>query len=82
MKIKYNTSVYTDCGWRGAEVIAEAEAISSKRVRIVAVDDINGDGNTGWASVTGAQRQRYSCGGAAAREVGKIKNLSACVLIG
>jgi hypothetical protein len=37
--------------------------------------------HAGYASRTGANRQKYSVGGVAAREIGKIKNLSACEII-
>jgi hypothetical protein len=75
MIIKYNTSVFTPAGWRNEVVTAQAEAISPKRLRVVRVDDIGGNGSTGYASRTGAKRQAYSVGGVAKREIGAIKLL-------
>jgi hypothetical protein len=54
-------------------VTAQAEAISPKRLRVVAVLDIGGNGSTGYASRTGAKRQAYSVGGVAKREIGAVK---------
>ena len=75
MKIKYNTSVFTPAGWRNEVVTAQAEAISPKRLRVVRVDDIGGNGCTGYGSRTGAKRQAYHVGGVAKREVGAVKLL-------
>lgn len=73
MIIKYNTAVYTPAGWRAETVTARAEKLSDKRARVLEVLDVGGNGNTGWASRTGARRQQYSVGGVARREVGQIK---------
>jgi hypothetical protein len=75
MKIKYNTSVFTPAGWRDEVVTAQAEAISPKRLRVVSVEDIGGNGCTGYGSRTGAKRQAYHVGGVAKREVGAVKLL-------
>lgn len=75
MQIRYSTAVYTPAGWRSETVTAQAEAISPKRLRVVAVLDIGGNGSTGYASRTGAKRQQYSVGGIAKREVGAVKLL-------
>lgn len=75
MQIRYTTSVFTPAGWRSETVTAQAEAISPKRLRVVAVLDIGGNGSTGYASRTGAKRQQYSVGGIAKREVGAVKLL-------
>ena len=75
MQIKYNTAVFTPAGWRSEVVTAQAEAISPKRLRVVSVLDIGGNGSTGYASRTGAKRQAYSVGGVALREIGAIKLL-------
>jgi hypothetical protein len=75
MQIRYSTAVYTPAGWRSEVVTAQAEAISPKRLRVVAVMDIGGNGSTGYASRTGAKRQQYSVGGIAKREVGAVKLL-------
>jgi len=75
MQIRYSTSVFTPAGWRSEVVTAQAEAISPKRLRVVAVLDIGGNGSTGYGSRTGAKRQQYHVGGVAKREVGAIKLL-------
>ena len=75
MQIRYSTAVYTPAGWRSEVVTAQAEAISPKRLRVVAVMDIGGNGSTGYASRTGAKRQQYHVGGVAKREVGAVKLL-------
>ena len=75
MQIRYSTAVYTPAGWRSETVTAQAEAISPKRLRVVAVLDIGGNGSAGYASRTGAKRQQYSVGGIAKREVGAVKLL-------
>ena len=76
MTIQYNAAVMVDAGWRSVTITATAEKISEKRVKIITVDDIDGDGNTGYGSRTGAKRQQYHIGGIAVREEGKIKNIS------
>jgi hypothetical protein len=75
MIIKYNTSVFTPAGWRNEVVTAQAEAISPKRLRVVRVDDIGGNGSTGYGSRTGAKRQAYHVGDVAKREIGAVKLL-------
>jgi len=76
LTIKYNASVMVDAGWRSVEVTAIADKISEKRVSVTRVTDIDGLGNTGYGSRTGAKRQQYHIGGIAVREEGKIKNIS------
>ena len=76
--ITYTTSVHTPAGWRSETVTALAKLLSPKRAQVVEVTDIGGNGATGYASRTGAARQKYSVGGVAQREIGKIKILSAC----
>jgi hypothetical protein len=73
MKISYNTAVYTPAGWRSETITAEAEEISPKRLRVISVIDIGGNGASGYASRTGAKRQQYHVGGVAARERGAVK---------
>ena len=73
MKIIYNTAVYTPAGWRSETITAEAEEISPKRLRVISVIDIGGNGASGYASRTGAKRQQYHVGGVAARERGAVK---------
>lgn len=79
--IKYETSVFTEAGWRSETVTALAEKITEKRARVVEVLDIGNNGASGYASRTGAKRQTYSVGGVAQREVGKIKILSKCEVV-
>jgi hypothetical protein len=42
---------------------------------VVSVEDIGGNGCTGYGSRTGAKRQAYHVGGVAKREVGAVKLL-------
>ena len=79
--ITYTTAVYTPAGWRPETVTALATQLSPRRAEIIRVIDVGQNGNAGYASRTGANRQKYSVGGVAAREIGKIKNLSACEII-
>jgi len=81
MIIKYNTSVFTPAGWRSEEVTARVEPISAARARVVDVIDIGGNGNTGYASRTGAKRQQYSVGSVARREIGAVKLVSKAVVV-
>lgn len=76
LTVKYNIAVSCACGWRSEECTATAERISDKRIKIVDVIDIGGNGNTGYASRTGANRQKYCVGYFAENEIGKTKNLS------
>ena len=78
MIIKYTSSVKTAAGWRSELITAKAEAISPKRVRVVEVIDIGGNGSTGYASRTGAKRQQYSVNYFAQQQLGLTKNLSSC----
>ena len=80
--IKYETSVFTGAGWRGVTVTALAELLSPKRASVVEVVDIDGEGNSGYASRTGAKRQQYNVGSTARREVGAVKILSKCTVVG
>jgi hypothetical protein len=81
MKISYNTAVYTPAGWRSETITAEAEEISPKRLRVISVIDIGGNGASGYASRTGAKRQQYHVGGVAARERGAVKLTSKVQLL-
>ena len=80
--ITYSSSVFTAAGWRSVTVTALAELLSAKRAKVVEVVDIDGEGNSGYASRTGAKRQQYSVGGTAKREVGAVKLLSKCLVVG
>jgi hypothetical protein len=81
MKIKYGSSVKTLAGWRSVTVTAEAESLSEKRVKVLKVLDIDGEGNSGFASRTGANRQKYNLGFFAEAEAGKTKNISSIEVI-
>jgi hypothetical protein len=82
MKIKYSSSVMVAAGWRSVLIIANAEQISPKRVKIIDCLDVDGLGIHGYGSRTGAKRQTFNVGGIAKREVGIIKNLSSVEVIG
>ena len=77
MSIQYNTAIQLPVGWRSVKITATAEKISEEQVKIIAVDDIDGNGNSGYGSRTGGKRQQYHIGGMANSEEGKIKNISA-----
>ena len=79
INITYKSSVFTPAGWRSVVVTAKAEMLSAKRATVVEVVDIDGEGNSGYASRTGAKRQQYNVGGTAMREVGAVKLLSKCI---
>jgi hypothetical protein len=79
INITYNSSVFTPAGWRSVVVTAKAEMLSAKKAQVVEVVDIDGEGNSGYASRTGAKRHQYSVGGTAKREVGAVKLLSKCI---
>lgn len=79
MQIRYRTSVFTAAGWRDVVVTAEATPISAARAYVAQVIDVDGNGNTGYASRTGAKRQQYNVEGIAKREAGAIKILSRCL---
>ena len=81
MKVKYNASVLTPAGFRGVTMRAIVEKISEKRIKVIEVLAINGEDVKANMSRTGANRQKFYGIGAAAREVGKIKNLSACEIV-
>ena len=76
--VRYGASVHTLAGWRSAHIRAHADKISEKRVQIVEVITIDDEAPVHEMSRTGANRQRYNGVSTAAREAGKIKNLSAC----
>jgi hypothetical protein len=76
MLIKYTASVKTPAGWRSELITARAEPITDKRLRVLEVIDIGGNGNTGYASRTGAKRQQYNVGYFAAQQIGAVKLLN------
>jgi len=81
MEIKYNASVFTPAGFRSVTMTAIVEKISEKRVKVSEVIAIDGEEVKANMSRTGAKRQAFYGIGAAAKEVGKIKNLSACEIL-
>ena len=81
MIIDYTASVYTPAGWRSVTIKADAEQISAGMARVTRVLAINGETPTGTMSRTGARRQEFWGTGAAKREVGARKRLSACTLL-
>lgn len=81
MIIQYTTSVFTPAGWRSEEVTARVEPITAARARVVEVLDIGGNGNSGYASRTGAKRQQYNVGGVAKREIGAVKLVSKAIVV-
>jgi hypothetical protein len=80
MIISYQSSVMVDAGWRSVSITAKADKISEKIAIVTEVIDIGGNGSDGYASRTGAKRQRYHVGGIANREIGKRKRLSSCTI--
>ena len=76
MLIKYTASVKTPAGWRSELITARAEPITDKRLRVLEVIDIGGNGNTGYASRTGAKRQQYNVGYFARQQIGAVKLLN------
>ena len=79
--VTYTASVLVPAGWRSVSITAKTEKTSEKRVKVVEVTDVDGLGSSGYGSRTGAKRQTFHVGGIAAREVGKIKNISSLNLI-
>lgn len=79
--IKYNGTVLTPAGFRSVTMTAKAEQISPKRAIVIEVTEIDGEEVKANMSRTGANRQKFYGIGAATREEGKTKNLSACEII-
>jgi hypothetical protein len=80
MQIAYEASVFTAAGWRSVTITASAEKISAGMAAVKSVIAIDGEKPVGYTSRTGANRQKYNAAGIAAREVGKRKRISACVV--
>lgn len=75
--VSYTTSVFTQgAGWRSVDVVARAEKTSPKKCRIIEVLDVDGNGTCGYASRTGANRQKYSVDSVVRKEEGKNKIIS------
>jgi len=81
IKISYDASVFTDVGWRGVTICADALKISAGMALVERVTSIDGEQPTGYISRTGSVRQTYHAGGIAQREVGKKKRLSTCEVL-
>ena len=81
IKIQYTASVLVQAGWRSLEITAIAEKISEKRCKVIEVIDVDGEGVTGYASRTGANRQKYNVGYIANREIGSVKIISKLTVI-
>lgn len=81
IRIKYDSTVFTPAGLRSVEVTAYAERISAKRCKVLEVTHFDGEEVRAFMSRTGANRQKFYGVGAAEREEGKTKNLSACEII-
>jgi hypothetical protein len=80
MQLTYTASVFTQAGWRGVTITAEAEQISAGMARVIKVIAIDGETPDGYTSRTGAKRQTYNAAGVAKREIGAKKRLSACAI--
>lgn len=78
--IEYSGSVLAKCGFRSVTFKALAEKISEKRCKVLNIIEIDGEEVKNNMSRTGAKRQQFYGVGAAAREEGKTKNLSSCVI--
>ena len=76
MIIRYTSSVKTAAGWRSELITARAEKLTDKRLQVVEVIDIGGNGATGYASRTGAKRQQYDVGYFASQQIGAVKLLN------
>lgn len=72
LKVKYTVGVNTNCGWRSKDVVALAEQISEKRVKIVEVLEME---------KADSRRQQYNKSYFAEKEVGKTKNISSVEII-
>ena len=81
MKIKYQSSVKTQAGWRSVDVLAVADSVSAKMARIVDVLQIDGEKPGYKQSRTGAKRQQFNGLFVARLEVGKNKRLSSCKIL-
>lgn len=81
MRIEYTASVFTAAGWRSVAITADAERVSDRMARVVAVTAIDGHDPRPGMSRTGARRQQYNGAAIAAREVGARKRLSACNIL-
>ena len=81
MRIEYKSSVMVAAGWRSVTITAEAESLSPKMAIVTDVLAIDGEEPNGYASRTGANRQKYNASAIAKREVGVKKRLSSCEVL-
>jgi|32_taG_2_1085360.scaffolds.fasta_scaffold13787_6 hypothetical protein len=79
--IAYNSSVFTQAGWRSVEIRAIAKKTSEKMAEVEKVLEIDGEAPVGYTSRTGAKRQTYNAAGIANREIGKKKRINSCALV-
>lgn len=81
MKVEYKTSVLVEAGWRAVYIVALAERLSDKRVKVLNVLTIDDQPVGGYHSRTGANRQKFSSDKTAKNEIGKTKNISSLTII-
>ena len=81
MKILYSIGVKVDAGWRQVSILANAESISQKMVRVIDVITIDGETPHYGQSRTGAKRQSFNGQFWARGEIGKTKRISACEVV-
>ena len=82
MKIEYKTSVLVEAGWRSVSILALADKLSDKRVKVLNVLTIDNQPVGGCHSITGTNRQTFSSDKTAKNEIGKTKNISSLIFIG
>lgn len=78
IKIKYNSSVLVNAGWRSITITAKATKISEKMAIVDDVLSIDDEELRVDMSRTGANRQKYNGFYIASRETGLKKRLSSC----
>ncbi|MFA5166747.1 MAG: hypothetical protein WC449_05680 [Candidatus Paceibacterota bacterium] len=77
IKISYKSSVLVAAGWRSISITALAELNKyGKKGTVTEVLDVDGEGVVGYASRTGANRQKYNVGYIVRREIGATKIIS------
>ncbi len=81
MKALYNVAVQTPAGWRSVEVLAAVEKISEKRVKVLAIEKIDGETPNRNQSRTGAKRQQFNGVYFADNEASKTKNISSISIL-
>ena len=81
MKIKYQSSVKTQAGWRSVDVQALVEKTSEKTGKVTTILLVDGEKPGYKQSRTGAKRQQFNGLFVARLEVGKNKRLSSCKIL-